>query len=519
MSDLRNLKNIVVVGGGTAGWLTALYARIALPTSTITVVESDDIGILGAGEGTIPDFVDYLDFLGIPVSRLVKEADATLKTSIKFTNWQGDNSHYHHPFYTDTQLGLNGCNILHPNLSRTNIGLVINSLRDDPLDNIDLVEVYSKKNKVPFYKKDIPDGWEMDPIFRYSTDTRFAVHFNATKLANTLRNIGTERGIKVIKATVVEVDQDSYGDISKLHFKEANSIEVDFLFDCTGFKRFFIGDIYKSEWRSHADHLTVNAAVPFFLPIEKEIPPYTDSIAMKYGWMWKIPTRERYGCGYVYNSNLITEEEAIKEIEEYLGYEPEYPRKDKGGFKFEAGYYKQPWINNCVAIGLSGGFIEPLEATSIWVTTMTLQSVLGNTNNMRIRHNGPADEVNRKFVDRNKQVLDFIYFHYMNGRQDTDFWKHYSYENAPEGLKDILDTWEYRVPEYQDFVNKLFILNSWMMIAQGKKTLDKEILRQTSDIELLDIRVGDTYNSLIEKRKQASESFVSHKDFLEDLAK
>jgi len=517
--EQRALDNIVVVGGGTAGWLSALYAQIVLPTSKITVVESKDIGILGAGEGTVPDFIHFTDFLGIPISRLVRDADATIKNSIKFTNWTGDGSHFHHSFYTEDNLGLDGCNILHPNMCQTNIGIILNTIRQQPLDQIDIVDLAGRSNKAAFTYNGSLLGQNSNPIFDYDIKTRFALHFNAVKLAGVLRSIGEERGIKTVDAKVLSVEKNHNKDIVKLNLDSNSSIPVDFMFDCTGFGRVFIGKEFDAEWVSHSKTLTVSAAVPFFLPLDSEqIPAYTESIAMKYGWMWVIPTRERYGCGYVYDSSMISEEEAIAEIEEHLGFAPEYPRKDKGGFKFEAGYYTTPWVNNCVAIGLSGGFIEPLEATSIWVTTQTLQDVLSNANNMRLIDPRPAAAVNKKFVDRSRQVLDFIYYHYMSGRKDTPFWEHYNEENAPDSLKELIEKWKYSIPEYTDFTNRLFVLNSWMMIARGKNQIDIELAKSVADVGMFESKIGFTYDTLVQRKKEVVDRFVSHGELLKRLA-
>ena len=514
MSNYRKLDNIVIVGGGAAGWIAALYARIALPKADITVVESSDIGILGAGEGTVPDFIEMTDFLGIPFSKLVKEADATIKNSIKFTNWTGDGSYFHHSFNTDTNLGLDGSNVLHPNVCETNLGILTNVVHSGAIPDIDVVDMAGQQCKVPFTVAEGIADFDADPLTNYRTNTRFAAHFNAGKLANLLKSYGFERGIRVIDGIVTDIEKNEYDEVSKLTLDTGKEIKVDFLFDCTGFSRLFIGKEYGAEWKSHEEHLTVNAAIPFFLPIaEDAIPPYTEAIAMKYGWMWKIPTTERFGCGYVYDSRFIDAEDAKKEVEEYLGRTITVPRQ----FTFNAGYYKTPWIKNVIALGLSSGFIEPLEATSIFQTCAMLKQVLSNAAALSNRDSGPADEFNAKFVDISEQVVDFLYFHYMSGRKDTLFWEHYTEKNAPESLQKTIAPFTWRFPQYSDFRDKFFILNSWLMIMRGKKQIDQEIAERTYRINDYEGRTLHTYNQLIAKRERAVESYVQHHKLLEDL--
>jgi tryptophan halogenase len=511
--DKKNMNNIVVVGGGSAGWISALYAKNAFLTSNVTLIESDDIGILGAGEGTVPDFIGFTDFLGIPISRLVKEADATIKTSVKFTNWNGDNSYYHHPFHTDSFLGLDGCNVYNPYILDTNVAIILNSLKKDKTLDIDITELAGKKKKVPFIFNGSVADWQIDPIFGYSTSSSWAVHFNAVKLASMLRKIGIERGINVINAKVLSVNSDSEDNIQSLNLDNNSSQNVDFLIDCTGFHRFFIGKHFNSEWVSYREKLTVDSAIPFFLPIEEDIPPYTEAIAMKYGWVWKIPTKERYGCGYVFDSFYVDPDEAKKEVEEYFNTSIESSKT----FKFQAGCYKTPWVKNCISVGLSSGFIEPLEATSIWMTVLTLKDVFSNLDNINNIKPEYVEEVNNKFVERNKNIMDFLYFHYMSKRSDTDFWKHYNYENASDELKKMIDTWEYRAPSYSDYNGNLFKLNSWMMIARGTDQLNLDVLEKTSLSNYFEIKAGTVYTDYIIKREQEVKKFSTHKEFLESL--
>ena len=518
MKTPRSLEKITVVGGGTAGWLTALYVKTCLPDSDVVVIESEEIGILGAGEGTTPHFIYLLDLVGVPVSTIIKETGATLKTGIKFTNWNNDGEFYYHGFGMRGELGFNAVNI-NPLALSTFSTYISNATKNEKLNLVDMSEKLGESGKVPFtVNKDASPDVE-NPIFKFNNYGDFALHFDASKLATLLRNIAQERGIKRIEGIVKSVEQDSTGDIKRVELESGTFGDTDFVFDCTGFARFLIGKTFKSEWESYSDYLPVNAAVPFFLPPNEEgIPPYTESIAMKYGWMWKIPLQHRFGCGYVYDSTLITEEEAIEEIEEYLGFEPEYPRKGKGGFKFEPGSYKEPWINNCIAVGLASGFVEPLEATSIWVSIMSLREVLANTELMASRDERIVKEYNSYMSNLNQEVRDFIYFHYMSDRDDTKFWNKFSdIEKAPERIKTLLDKWSYRSPRIEDKYGVFWVLESWYSVGCGINKVDKEVMKQSYTYSGVSKWAYGQYGDLKAKQDDSVKFFMDHTKFLEEL--
>jgi tryptophan halogenase len=513
----RRLKNIVVVGGGTAGWLSALYAKSVLPSSNVTVVESEDIGILGAGEGSTPQLIDFFDYVGIPISRLIKETASTIKSGIKFTNWKNDNNYYYHSFLVQNNLGFEGYR-LHANSTSAPTSLIGSVIDSEDLSKSDYISKLSEQHKAPFQIRNNSSADSVDPIFRYHSDAVFSVHFDANKLASLLKDVALERGVHHVEGTVSSSVLDAYGDIKQLKLDgHSNTIDVDFIFDCTGFARVFIGKTFNANWKSHADKLPVNAAVPFFLPQDKKIPAYTESIAMKYGWMWKIPLQDRYGCGYVYDSSLISEKQAVEEIESYLGFEPKYPRKDKGGFKFSAGYYTEPWQKNCIAVGLASGFIEPLEATSIWVTIMTLQNALSNLEVMTSRDTRNADQFNKRFVEINNQIADFIYFHYMSNRTDTEFWKKFTVENAPERVKDILSTWEHRLPYYDQHQGELFGMQNWVSIAAGVERLNKNLITKSYNNSPALQEAHRRYKDLKRRQDFTVKNSVDHREFLEEV--
>jgi tryptophan halogenase len=504
-------KNIVVVGGGSAGWLTALAAQKSYPKLNITVIESQEIGILGAGEGSTPYLTAFLEHLNIPISDIIRNCDATVKNGIKFTNWNNDGAFYYHGFSPkDSALGTES---LSSRFLSTSPILVSHIATNNNLKEIDFSEKISESNKAPFIFK---TKKEKDPILNYDQISNISIHFNATKLANRLKEIGIDRGINVIDGTINSIALDEKENIKSFILENNQKIECDFVFDCSGFHRLVIGKTLNSKWKSYKDFLPGDSALPFFIDMTEKIPPYTEAIAMKYGWIWKIPLQNRFGCGYVYDSSLISEDEAIKEIEDFLGYEPTYPRKDKGGFKFSAGCYEEPWTNNCIAVGLAANFVEPLEATSIWVSIVELTQIFGSPDWILNNSVETRNAFNKSIMFMNNDIVDFIYFHYMSLRKDTEFWKKFSYDAAPPSLKEKLDLWKNRLPNFQDGGDH-WSQGSWFLVGAAQETINKSLAKgyvEASD----DYKKGvDMYDYFVNYQNYKVSECIDHREFLEGL--
>jgi tryptophan 7-halogenase len=455
-------KKFVVVGGGTAGWLTALVVQKMVKNSFVTLVESDDIGILGAGEGTVPYLISILSYLNIPIMDVLYESDGSIKLGIEFSNWNGDNTSYFHPFGN-------------PKTQNSNFekGIYFNFIKNDiPVQNYSLQYKLFLNNKSNF----ILDSNTKEFISKGG----YALHFNARKLAKFLREIAEKRGIKRIEGIVEKINNNETDNVDNIILKGGTKIEGDFFFDCSGFNRLITGKHYNSEWISYKDVLPLDTALPFFISHNnKNIKPVTEAIAMKYGWVWKIPVKDRYGCGYVFDSSYIDNDDAKKELEEYFQVPIESPKT----FKFNAGCYKNIWIKNTLAIGLSSGFIEPLEATSIWINCLNLFSFLHNN-----LHEIDDDEIREKYnhvcFKRNDIVKEFIHLHYFGERSDSVFWINFQNKHSPSNYlrqkihfsKKIGLTWDNDIFENSDLhiASKLFPTESWLMVMDGLKMIDKK---------------------------------------------
>ena len=508
-SATRPLENYVVVGGGTAGLLAALYLKQVAPTKKVTVLQSKAIGILGAGEGTTPNFIKLLDFLSIPVSSLIRRTNATFKTGIRFVNWNGggETDTYVHPFNSESGAGISDIeprvmlNYVHP-------GFLMSAQLDIPTDSSELV-AQMKTGAVPA----VPQPFQvtnMDPISNYQLLNKFALHFDAVSLSEELTRVAQSRGIEFVEGVLENFEQDETGDVKTLILESGERLEADFIFDASGFKWFFPQEL-GSDWVSHKEYLPVDAAIPFSLPMEEKIPAYTDAIAMKYGWMWKIPLQNRYGCGYVFDSSLITAEEAQAEVEEYLGHEIEVNRT----LQFEPGYYKDPWKHNVIAVGLAAGFVEPLEATSITSLVAQLRNVLSSPDQMATRDPRAADLYNKQFTSMNEEIAALINFHYLTDREDTEFWKRFKADSVVPSLADKLDIMEYRAIGNRDISDPFWSHVSWYYVGFGIKYQPLlESTKKASDHTIYTKFHGTEYEEVKSNVERLVEHCVDHRDFL-----
>jgi tryptophan halogenase len=411
--------NIVILGGGTAGWLAALYAERFLPHTSVSVIDSKEIGILGAGEGTTPHFLHMLKELDIPVEHIIKYAKGTFKSGIKFTGWNKENTSYFHPFKDVFSNHIRPYPVYKAILESKN------------LDSYLLSSVAGDNYKVTFRNRPDTNNINYDSklgLSKFQPQGNHGLHFDARLLADMLGKTGRERGIKVIDNIIDNVTSDIDGYITFLNFCDGSNIETDFVFDCSGFSRLLIGKHFKTEWESYLDSIPNDRAIPFFIKNDtSQVPPYTESIAMNNGWVWKIPVQGRYGCGYVFSSKYTTEDDVKKEIKDKFG-EVEFPNKI---FSFNAGCFKTQWVKNCISLGLASGFIEPLEATSLWTVHESLNLIGKNLPGIINRNENYIKEFNDEIYRLNKEIVSFIYYHYITKKTNTTYWSEFRMNNIP----------------------------------------------------------------------------------------
>lgn len=427
--------NIVIVGGGTSGWTTALILANEHPQHHFTVIESSKIGIIGVGESTTGYFTNLFDGrYGLHLKEFMLATNATPKYAIKHQNWSNNVTDYYvAPIDGSYTSGLD---------QDLFFSWGINFLERKELPTVSRLGNFLQKGYTFFHKQD-----------KDFIDFNFALHIDGQKTSQYLKtHVLKLQNVDLIDTEVTKVILDEKGFIKSLDLANDNNLKGDFFIDCSGFKKVLIGKLEKDNWISYKKYLPVDTAIPFFTYYEEnEIPEmYTTAWAQNNGWVWRGPLAHRRGNGYVFSSDFSTVDDAITEVEKVYGHKIE-PIKI---VKFDAGRLKQSWIKNCFANGLSSQFLEPMEATAIHHTVVQTQILskqfLKNTlvDTCNEHSQKIYNETNEKAVD---DYMNFLNIHYMGGRIDTDFWKYIKNECCTEFNKTLIKSAKSRVPSRYDF--------------------------------------------------------------------
>lgn len=466
------IKDICIVGGGTAGLTTALILKHGCHELNVKLIKSKDIDIVGVGEGSTEHWMDFCVYTNICPTELFKEASATYKHGIMFENWNGDGKKYYHQVNSYfAEEALNG----YPHIQHK---LIVDF--ENQIDSLDQNTVNSR---------------HYHPVKQSSHQ----FHFDTFKLNEFLLKKCVQAGIDVITDTITSIETDETG-ISCI-IGEFVTYTSELFVDATGFKKLLISNL-GAEWVDNTQYLPMNSAITFPLPHDGEnYPAYTRAVAMNAGWMWQIPTQERFGNGYVYCDKFISEEEAIKEVEELLGHKINVIKR----FKFGAGYLKNPWIKNCVAVGLSSSFIEPLEATNIGTAIQQAFGIITYLNNHDI-NDLVAKQYNTTFTKVFQNIVDFVQIHYFTKRSDTDFWNFCQSIPKTEFNQDTLEHFKENIPLWVYFKHPytLFDHINWISIMYGLEQIDRKKYIANWNNLPYNIRMSakvklDVYNSNIPK--------------------
>jgi tryptophan halogenase len=433
--DHNQPTRFVIVGGGTAGWLAALMLKDAFKrhkqNAAITVVESSKIPAIGVGEGTTAVFRQMLKYFGLDEFAFLKETEATIKFGIRHRDWRRKGHHYDGPI-DDPHL------VLEPQGAVPQSYLDIFSVAAGrPVKDTHMFAYLLDQQKAPFARKADGALVAMSPYHH-------AYHFDQALAGKWLRK--NCKDVTVIDAQVTgTLRHGETGDITAL-ITDQGDVAGDFFIDCTGFRKTLISGELGGEWLSYRGILPVNRAMPFWVGVKdgEELPPYTLAWAQGSGWLWSIPTQTRFGMGYVYSDEFLSPGKAQAEIEVALGHRIE-PRND---LRFDIGRQKSAWINNCLALGLSSSFLEPLEATSIHGTVVQLMVF---TNFHLARTAADRDAYNQFAGRQVDDFRDFINLHYVSERRDTPFWQHVAEANIGPATKQRLALWQSKMPEHADF--------------------------------------------------------------------
>ncbi|MEP6484958.1 MAG: tryptophan halogenase family protein [Rudaea sp.] len=457
------LRNILIVGGGTAGWLTACYLAKTLHAASpqsiqITLVESADIGILGVGEGTFPSLRGTLAAIGMDEARFLRGATATFKQGIRFVDWVRPHGslgadHYFHPFSLPSQ---------HDDSPELLPYWLLGAAPGTGFaESVTLQKRVVDAARAPKRRTDRA----------YQARLNYAYHFDAVKFAALLAEHGRELGVHHVIDTVEDVELDESGAIARVLTRQAGALSADLYVDCTGFRAALIGKALASPFKSAKDILFVDRALAMQVPYSRPdstIASATISTAHEAGWTWDIGLQQRRGIGYVYSTRHTSDARAEQVLREYIG--PAADALEPRMLKFEAGHRPVSWRKNCVAVGLAAGFVEPLEATGIGLIEMAAYLIAH-----LLPSDGEMDRTARLFNElmdaRFLRIFDFIKMHYaLSQRRDSPFWiDNTNAASIPDSLQDRLAMWRHRAPHRLDFVTdvEMFLPASWQYILYG----------------------------------------------------
>lgn len=450
------IKKIAIIGGGTAGWMTAAALSKTLPRGCeITLVESDEIGTVGVGEATIVPIRQFNNLLQVREDEFLKAVGGTFKTGIKFVGWGKEDSSYFHPFALDDHGPLRISMVQH--WIRAHLGG-----DDTPLDAIYPSALMAGEGKFD-YPLDNPRGLPVQFSYAY--------HIDAGRWAMFLREYSEARGVKRIEGKVVAVSQNGEsGFVESVSLERDEVVEADLFIDCTGFRSMLLGDTMRVPFVDWSHWLPCDRALAGPTKLEGPKPPYTLAEAHRAGWRWRIPLQHRMGNGVVYSSAFMSDDEAAALFLMRTGGEFTAPLNQ---LRFTAGRREKFWDKNVVAIGLSSGFLEPLESTSIHFIQSSIIRLLEFFPDKGFDQRN-IDTYNRHVLPVVDNTRDFIIGHYhATQRTDSPFWDYCRTMELPDSAKASFEAFRETgfVPPVQ---GDLFGAHSWGVILMGQGVFPKK---------------------------------------------
>lgn len=464
-------KHFIIAGGGTAGWMAALLLAHTWRDHpfTFTLLESDQIPTVGVGEGSTPGLKKFFDYLGIAEHEWMPACHATYKTGIEFRHWSGRKGYprYFHAF--DSQLDLHTEPAFFYNCDMKRQGVAIDAAPEHYFINAHLARTERLPTSTPYFPFVVGYGY----------------HFDASRLAAFMRAHGARLGIAHRVVTIDEVERNAVGDIVSLGCS-GERLTGDFFIDCTGFASVLIEKSLAEPFVSYADCLLNDRALTLSGDVQ-QFRPQTTATALSAGWLWQIPLTHRLGQGYVYSSAHISDDQAEAELRTQVGLLKADVCVKK--LHMRVGRRRNHWVNNCLAVGLSQGFVEPLEATALNLVQTTLQQFidayeLGGFSRMN------CEKFNRRINDHFDGVRDYIVAHYVcSDRDDTAYWRDARHVPCSDPLKQLLSAWrgvdkvagvdkvDRVIEEFQ--LDRFYTKMSWYSLFSGYGVyLPQEQLRQ-----------------------------------------
>ncbi|SEN06598.1 tryptophan halogenase [Sphingomonas gellani] len=449
-----DLQRVVVVGGGTSGWMTAAALVRLLPhRCQVHLVESEAIGIVGVGEATLPHIRAFNERLGIAEAEFMAATRATFKLGIEFRDWARIGDSYIHPFGTfgrgsgDVQFHHYYARLLHAGVQMP------------PIEAFSMACTLARTNRFALPSN---DGRQITSTFGY------AYQFDAVAFAPYLRRFAEQLGAGRTEGRIVDVRRDGEsGDVSALVLEDGRTVEGDLFVDCSGFASLLIGKTLGEPFQDWSRWLPADRAVAMPCRTATAVTPYTSAIAMPAGWRWRIPLQHRTGNGYVFASDFVSDQQAMDALRGAVeGVALAEPRV----LRFKAGRRERSWVNNVIAVGLSGGFLEPLESTSIYLVQQAITALIELFPERHVS-DVDRDEFNRIVDMEYDRVRDFLILHYhATQRDDSEFWNYVRTMPIPDSLAEKMDLFRRRgrVVKYREGA---FLDASWVSVYLGQRVL------------------------------------------------
>jgi tryptophan halogenase len=499
------IQQIVIVGGGTAGWLSAVFLTAALSrmpdrSCRITLIESSDIGTIGVGEATVPTIKNIFKFCDIDEFDWMVQCNAGFKVAIRFIDWCGSTQAdvFWHPFGQLPTVG--GIPLSHHWLKRRLKG------NREPFDyscSAAILACDAKRSpKLPDHRA-------------YESSLEYAYHLDAGLLATYLKHLGKNRGVKNVVDNVLEVVLDERGYVSHLRTESSGDLHGDLFLDCSGFRGLLINQALGEPFVAFSDALFCDSAIALPIPTDDRthgMNPYTTATALNAGWAWHIPLFNRTGNGYVYSSSFISKDQAEQELRKHLGEDAN--KIDARHIRMRVGRTRNAWAKNCVSIGLASGFIEPLESTAIWFIELGLYNLIFNFPDKHFNTHVIAkyNAVMEKYYN---QVRDFVILHYCTTkRDDTPFWRaNKNHPAIPPSLKANLELWAAMLPNHEQLDELGFFKGlSYSSILAGMGRLPQRCL---PILEYWDDAEADfAFQSIRQGAEQLRSSLPDHYQYL-----
>jgi flavin-dependent dehydrogenase len=449
----KNPDKVVIVGGGTAGWMTASYLKAAFGDRIdVTLVESGKIGTIGVGEATFSDIRHFFEFLDLKEEDWMPACNATYKLAVRFENWRKPGHHFYHPF--EQMRSVDG------------FPLADWWLRNGPTDRYDkdcfVMASLCDAERSPRHLNgalldhdsvqagDVQSGLTMSE-HQGKTQFPYAYHFEAALLAKYLTRYSIDRGVRHIIDEVQDVKLDERGWIDHVVTKDNGELHGDLFVDCTGFRGMLLNKALQTPFISYQDTLPNDSAVALQVPLDMKkrgIRPCTTATAQDSGWIWTIPLFGRIGTGYVYAKDYCSPEEAERTLREFVG--PAAADVEANHIRMRIGRSEKSWVNNCVAVGLASGFVEPLESTGIFFIHHAIEQL--------VKFFPAADwqpksreMYNSAIANVMDGVREFLVLHYKGAaRDDTQYWKDTKTRAMPDSLAERIEGWQVQLPDSEN---------------------------------------------------------------------